>query len=227
MQAVRRLAERDTIHGQYGVCSLGGLLSDAKAVRRSLTRRVFVEDIACLGYNYAAIEDQYWQFMRAQEPGQAYFVPRHLHYEPSAQRHATFDWLSGTTAGSSRPDDLIREEVFETLERRLSRLDGVLEHVNVEIAHAATEFSRTGRALQQWNLDDAKDAVKELAQIAQLVGEWFCFSGIGSLLPHPQFDQFQHLEQPLFSGDRHQLQATWDGLEREIGQWHDVDPEAL
>ncbi|KLA94576.1 MULTISPECIES: hypothetical protein [Xanthomonas] len=227
MQGVRRLAERDTIHGQRGVCSIGGLLLDAKAVRQRITRRVFVEDIASLGYNYAAIEEQYRQFLRAQAPGQAHWVPRDYHYEPSAQRHAVFDWLSGTTPGTSTPDDLIREEVFDTLERRLARLDGVVEHVNVEIAHAATEFSRTGRALQQWNLDDAKGAIKELAQIAQLVGEWFCFSGIGSVLPHPQFDQFAHLDQPLFNGDRQQLQTTWDALEQEIRQWHDVDPRAL
>lgn len=227
MQGVRRLAERETIHGQRGVCSLGGLLMDARAVRQRVTRRVFVEDIAGLEYNYAATEGRYWRFLRAQAPGQAHWVPREYHYEPSVQRHAVFDWLSGTTPATSTPDDLIREEVFDTLDRRLARLDGVVEHVNVEIAHAATEFSRTGRALQQWNLDDAKGSIKELAQIAQLVGEWFCFSGIGTVLPHPQFDQFAHLDQPLFAGDRRQLQATWDGLEQEISQWHNVDPRTL
>ena len=227
MQSVRRLAERDTIHGAYGVCSIGGLLLDAKAIRQRVTRRVFVEDIAGLAYNYSAVEEQYWQFARAQPPVDAYLVPREYQYEPSAQRHAVFDWLSGTTSGTSAPDDLIREEVFDALERRLARLDGVVEHVNVEIAHAATEFSRTGRVLPRWNLDDAKDAIKELAQIAQLVGEWFCYSGIGSVLPHPSFDQFAHLDQPLFNGDTQQLQATWDGLEQEIRQWHDVGPRTL
>ncbi|WP_414491549.1 hypothetical protein [Stenotrophomonas maltophilia] len=227
MQGVRRLAERETIHGQYGVCSIGGLLKDAREVRHRITRRVFVEEIAGLAYNHAVVEERYRRFLHAQTPGQAYWVPREYHYEPSVQRHALFDWLSGATPGTSTPDDLIREDVFDTLERRLARLDGVVEHVNVEIAHAATEFSRTGRALQQWNLDDAKGAIKELAQIAQLVGEWFCFSGIGTVLPHPQFDQFAHLEQPLFTGDRRQLQANWDGLEQEISQWHNVDPRTL
>lgn len=228
MQGVRRLAERETIHGARGVCSLGGLIKDAKEVRHRLTRRVFVEDIAGLEYDFKAVEERYWAYVFAQPPGPGgFFVPRELDSDAPEQRHTVFNWLSGTTPETARPEDVIREEVFELLERRLARLDGVVQHVNVEIAHAATEFSRTGRVLQQWNLSDAKDAIKELAQIAQLVGEWLCFSGIGTVLPHPQFDQFANLNQPLFSGDTQALQEVWDGLEREIGQWHDVDVQAL
>lgn len=227
MQGVRRLAERESINGPRGVCSLGGLLQDVKAVRGRLTRRVFVEDIAGLPYNYEALDRREMDFLLAQPQGQAVWIPRDLDPDPSRRRHAVFDWLSGTTPQSSRPDDVIREEVFETLGRRLARLDGVVEHVNVEVAHAATEFSRTGRVLEQWNLNDAKDAIKELAQIAQLAGEWFCYSGIGTVLPHPQFDQFAHLDQPLFVGDVQPLQDTWDALESEISQWHDVDLETL
>ncbi|WP_312770147.1 hypothetical protein [Pseudoxanthomonas mexicana] len=227
MQGVRRLAERETIHGARGVCSIRGLLDDAKAVRHRITRRVFVEDIAGLDYNYVVTEDKYWQFMFSQPRGQGVWVPRELDADPSKQRHVLFDWLSGTTPQTSHPEDIIREDVFTSLEQRLARLDGVVEHVNVEIAHAATEFSRTGRALQNWNLTDAKDAIKELTQIAQFVGDWFCFSGVGTVLPHPQFDQFAYLDQPLFSDDRQLLQDTWDAMEQEISQWHDVDTGML
>ncbi|PZQ33283.1 MAG: hypothetical protein DI562_02115 [Stenotrophomonas acidaminiphila] len=227
MQGVRRLAERETIHGLRGVCSIGGLLKDARDARHQITRRVFVQDIAGLDYNYAVIEDRYWQFVLAKPHNQGVWVPREIDPDPSKERHALFDWLSGSTPATSHPDDVIREEVFDVLDQRLARLDGVVEHVNVQIAHAATEFSRTGRVLQQWNLDDAKAAIKELTQIAQLVGEWFCFSGVGTVLPHPQFDQFAHLDQPFFTGERGLLQATWDALEAEIGQWHDIDYRAL
>lgn len=225
MQGVRKLAERETIHGPRGVCSIGGLLQDAKDVRLRLSRRVFVEDIAGAEYNYRATEDRYWQWLFAGKQGPRW-VPAEYHYEISQQRHAVFDWLSGTAPSTSTPDDLIREQVFIDLEDRLKRLHGVVEHVNVTVAHAATEASREGRVLERWNLDDAKTAIKELAQIAEPVGSWFCFSGIGTVLPVPQFDQFEHLDQPLFQGDMEALRQIWSDLEEEMGHWHEIDPTA-
>jgi hypothetical protein len=227
MQGVRRLAEMEAINGPRGVCSLGGLIQDARAARGRLTREIFVKDIAGLDYNYEATRSRYWDFMQANAGGGAVWVPREFHYEASEQRHTEFDWLSGTTPSTSNPDDLIREEVFDALERRLAQLEGVVEHVNVEIAHAATEASRQGRVLDRFGLDDAKAAMKELAQIAELAGHWFCFSGIGTVLPTPQFDQFEHLDQPLFAGNTNDLQAIWDTLDEEISQWHTIDARAL
>lgn len=227
MQGVRRLAEREAINGPRGVCSLGGLIQDARFARNRLTRKVFVEDIAELPYNYEAVRDQYWQYLFQQPIGVADWIPREYHYEPSEQRHALFDWLSGTSPNTSTPDDLIREEVFDALEQRLARLEGVVEHVNVEIAHAATEASRHGRVLDRWGLNDAKAALKELAQIAELTGNWFCFSGIGTLLPTPQFNQFEYLDQPLFVGDMARLQEIWNAIDAEASDWHNVEPSDL
>lgn len=226
MQGVRRLVERETIHGPRGVCSLRGLIDDAKAIRHRLTRRVFVEEIAGLEYDHAAIEARYWQWMMAQPAGEAHWVPQEFHFERSRERHITFDGLSGTTPDTRSPDDVIREEVFAALEQRLSALDGVVDHVNVKIAHAATEFSRTGRVLPQWNLDDARNAIKELAQIAQHVGDWLCASGIGTVLPHPSFDLFAHLDQPLFVGDPQPLRDLWAKLDAEMSEWCRVDTKA-
>lgn len=227
MQGVRRLAEPGPIRGPRAVCSLGGLLQDARAARHGITRRVFVEDIAGLDYDFEAIEERHWAYVLAQrEPGYMN-IPRALDSEPSRQRHVLFDQLSGVLPENRTPDDLIKPEVFEGLHQRLARLDGVVHHVHVQIAHAGTQFSRTGRQLQQWNLTDARDSLKELAQIAQLAGDWFCYSGVGSILPHPQFDQFAHIDQALYTGDPAPLQAIWDNLEREMGQWHDVDLQAL
>ena len=227
MQGVRRLAECEAINGSRGVCSLGGLIQDTRAARGRLTRKVFVEEIAGLPYNYEVVRDQYWQYLFRQPAGVAHWIPREYHYEPSEQRHALFDWLSGTSPGTSTPDDLIREEVFDALEQRLARLGGVVDHVNVEIAHAATEASRHGRVLDRWGLGDAKAALKELVQIAELTGNWFCYSGIGTVLPTPQFNQFEHIDQPLFAGDMARLHEVWNGIEAEASDWHDVEPSDL
>lgn len=230
MQGIRRVAERLTIHGQYGVCSLGGLIQDVRAVREQLTREVFVRDIPALEYNYEATRARHWDFVWARhaagEKG-APWDPRDLKHGPAQQRHAEFDWLSGTTPGNSRPDDLIRPEVFDALEQRLRTLESVAEHVTTQIAHAATEASRQGRVLDQWGLVDAKEAIKQLAQVAELVGNWFCFSGIGTMLPNPLFDQFEYLDQPLFTGDTRDLQGVWDALSEEIGNWHTITAQDL
>lgn len=223
MQGVRKLAEKQPIHGPKAVCSIGGLLQDVHAVRHRLTRRVFVEDIAGAEYDYEATRARYWQWLMEGEPGPKW-VPREYHYEISEQRHQVFDWLSGTTPENRTPEDVIREQVFIDLEERLKQLDAVVEHVNVAVAHAATEASRAGRVLDRWNLGDAKNAIKELAQIAEVVGNWFCFSGVGTVLPVPQFDQFEHLDQPLYQGDVDRLREVWDGLSQEMEHWHEVDP---
>ncbi|MNC59057.1 hypothetical protein D3C75_1088360 [compost metagenome] len=56
------------------------------------------------------------------------------------------------------------------LESRLERLSSVIDHVNVDIAHAATEASRQERVLERWGLNDAKQAMREIAEVAHVVG---------------------------------------------------------
>lgn len=227
MQGVRRLVDRETIHGGRGVCSIAALVADVRSVRPKLSRRIFVEGIAGVDYNYAVLEAEELEFRVGHTPGQPIAFPQDAAPEPSIRRHQLFDWLSGTTPGTSHPDDLIRENVFDRLEARLAALDAIVDHVNVEIAHAATEFSRNGRVLERWNLTDAKNTLKELVQIAELVGEWFCYSGVGSVLPIPQFDQFAHLDKQFFVGDTLPLRQVWDTLGHEIATWHHIAPEDL
>jgi len=226
MQGVRRLVEIGPIEGPKGICSLGALIDDVRASRSKLTREVFVRDIAGLAYNYRAIQRQAEEYAHQQIANgiRSYWVPRELHHELSAQRHVLFDWLSGTEPGASCPNDVIREEVFNLLSAKLAGLANVLGHVNVDIAHAATEASREGRVLEKWGVPEARLALQQIAEVAEVVGNWFCFSGIGTVLPHPQFDQFAHIGAPLFDGDVTRLQAIWDDFEREAGQWHRVDP---
>lgn len=109
-------------------------------------------------------------------------------------------------------------------EFRLERLSSVIDHVNVEIAHAATEASRQGRVLERWGLIDAKHVMREIVEVAYVVGSWFCHSGAGTVLPVAQFDQFKHLDSPMFTGDRVRLEAVWAEFDREAQQWNQVDP---
>lgn len=226
MQGIRRLVEVEPIRGPRSVCSLGSLIADIRAPRGKLTRLVYVRDIAELNYNYHSTHAAYDTFAtdQLQQGKRSYWVPSKYHYELAVKRHEEFDWLSGVSAGASTPDDLIRIEVFDMLESRLGRLSSVIEHVNVDIAHAATEASRQGRMLERWGLADAKQALREIAEIAQVVDSWFCYSGAGTVLPAANFDQFAHLDSPLFQGDRAKLQEIWTDFDREAQSWHRVDP---
>ena len=227
MLAIRRLADRGPINGPKGVCSLYSLIADAQAARGRLTRRVFVEDIAGLEFDYAAQEERFWEYALAQGAEQAYYVPQDLHYELSKSRHQEFNWLSGTTDATATPDDLIRPEVFDRLLARLSQLDDIVNHAHVSIAHAATEASREGRMLASWKLDEAKAAAKELTQIAALAGRWLCYAGVGGILPTPQFDQFEHLDQQLFQGDAQTLRDVWQAFADDTESWSDIAAEDL
>lgn len=228
MQGVRRLVEKEPIRGPKSVCSLGGLIADVRASRARLTREVYVRDIACLEYNYfrtRAASDAYAR-EQLRQGNHSYWVPMKFHHELAKKRHEEFDWLSGVTESVSRPDDLIRVEIFDMLESRLERLSSVINHVNVDIAHAATEASRQGRVLELWGLTDAKQALREIAEVAQVVGNWFCYSGAGAVLPVAEFDQFEHLDSPLFIGDREKLEEVWTNFDHEMQQWHEVDPRS-
>lgn len=226
MQAVRRLVEREPIRGPHGVCSLGGLISDARSCRVRLTREVFVCEIAGLEYDFNKVRDAHEAFWTEQlrAGNHSIWVPREFQYEPSMQRHAEFNWLSGVSSEDMAPEDVIRDEVFDALDARLARLSTVMDHVNVEIAHAATEASSAGRVLERWGLPEAKQAVREIAEIAHVAGNWFCYSSAGTVLPHPQFDQFAHLDAPLYTGDRARLQQIWDDFADEAQSWHQVEP---
>lgn len=226
MQGIRRLVESGPIRGPKSVCSLGGLIADIRASRGKLTREVYVKDIACLEYNYLLTRTAHATYSHEQlsQGNRSYWVPIKYHDEPAMKRHNEFDWLSGVNAGASRPSDLIRVEIFDMLESRLNRLSSVLEHVNTNIAHAATEASRQGRVLERWGLSDAKQAVRDIAEVAQVVGTWFCYSGVGFVLPIAHFDQFKHLKSPLFNGDIAKLHEVWAEFDREAQEWHKVDP---
>ena len=224
--AIRRLVDRGPFNGPRGVNSLWALIQDVKANRENLTREVYVETIAGLPYEYEIIRDRYWEFVKAQPPG-VVRVPRDLWYEPSEQRHEEFDWLSGVASDLRSRNDLVRADIFTRLESRLGRLDQVANHATIYFAHAATEASRQGRVLDKWGPNEAKESLQRVAEVAEFVGRWFCFSGIGDILPTAQYDQFEFLDQPLWHGKRVQLQEQWNSFGEEVGRWPYIDNQAL
>ncbi|SFK77147.1 hypothetical protein [Lysobacter sp. cf310] len=222
---IRRLLDKYELDGRRGVNSLRAIVKDVRKCRERLTRRVFVEDIAGIGYDYVSMKARYEEYARRQSG--PFWVPLELRYEDSVRRHVEFDWLSGTSSAARSADDLISESVFDRLETRLAQLDRVAEHATLRHVHAATEASRAGRVLENWGLNDAFDALKLLVQTADLVGRWFCYSGTGNVLPHPNFDQFEFLDLPMFVGDRAVLERCWETFAEECARWPYIENDEL
>lgn len=218
VMAIRRLTDRGSISGPRGIYSLRSIIQDVRRHRDRLTRRVYVEVIAGQPYDYAEIQRRHWDYIFAQNAGLV-SVPRDLDFDTSRNRHIEFDWLSGIHEADRSPEDLIRQDVFDRLDARLSRLDTIAEHGTIYFAHAATRESREGRGLQNFNLQEAQDALRELAHVAEFVGRWFCGSGIGDILATPQFDQFEFLDRPLLTGSTTLLQRHWDRFADEVSSW--------
>lgn len=224
VMAIRRLTDRGSISGPWGIYSLRSIIRDARRHRERLTRRVYVEVIAGQPYDYAEIERRYWDYIITQGHGH---VPKELDFDTSRDRHIEFDWLSGIHEADRSPEDLIRQEVFDRLEDRLARLDTIADHGTIYFAHASTPESRAGRGLQNWNLQEAKEALRDLAHVAEFVGRWFCARGIDDILPTPQFDQFEFLDRPLLTGSTTLLQRHWDRFADEVSSWPYIENAEL
>lgn len=224
--AIRRLVDAGPLAGPLGVSSLRSILNDVKACRNRLTRRVYVEEISGLPYNYEVVRRDSWEYLLANGQNGAIWIPRDLQPEPSRQRHIEFDFLCHVTPGDSSPDDLISWDIFDRLEARLAEVDRIAEHATVYFAHASTAESRRGRHLDTFGPTDARAALKLLTETAELIGRWFLFEGVGSILPHPQYDQFAHLDRPILLGhDTTPLQLQWDEFAEEVGTWPMIENE--
>lgn len=226
--AFRRLVDTYGLDGSKGVYSLHSVLTDIERHRDAITRRNFIEAISGLPYDPGPVEQAHWDYVLAQPPNQAHWIPRELDATPIHLRHAQFDFLSGKHPDDRDPDDRIQARVFERLHARIASSEAIAEHVNVHYAHASTPESRQTRGLQQWNLDEAEAALKNLAETAELISRWFINEPLGPILATPQFDQFRHLDRPLMpTADMTPLQEEWDAFGDRSERWTNLEDTAL
>lgn len=226
--AIRKVTDRGPLRGPRGVVSLRSIARDVESEQRRFTRRAFVEDVAGAPYDYEEVERASWKYLAKHATGKAVWIPRELDPYPSIHRHAQFDYLSGVDASSRSETDLIRPEIFQRIEVRLSALDVIADHATIHFAHAATDESRVGRGLHSFATTDAMNALKQLAEIAELMGRWFANSGVGDVLAVPQFDQFAYLDRPILpTADSTEPRRLWDEIASQTAQWSQIADEDL
>lgn len=222
---IRRLLDRGGIKGKQGVYSLRSVIKDIEACRPSITRRVYVEWVCDARYDLEVLRQEQWESVQAaaRERRASWGDPELM---KSEWAHGHFDFLSWTTEENRSPEDLIDPTVFAKIEARLTALDGISDHVSSHVAHAGNKESREGKDLENFNILDAREVLKSLKQVADLVGVWFANEG-GAGLAVYQGDQFEGLDQPMVSAsDLKVLDEQWAEIDRDVAAWS-ISPEEL
>ncbi|WP_055661630.1 AbiU2 domain-containing protein [Roseibium aggregatum] len=220
---VRKLLDKGHLNGGKGVYSIRSVLDDISVCRPKLTRRVYVEQVRNCQYDLDALLAEHGERLRTAD-GRPTWVSKALIL--SEDCHKEFDFLSGTAPENRTSDDLIQEAIFERLELRLSNLERISAHVSTHVAHAGNRQSREGKSLDEFDIRDARVAMKELKQLADLVGVWFANEGGAGLATYIG-DQFEGLDNALIATiDLDKLEENWRSIDHDISSWR-LSPEDL
>jgi len=243
--SVRRLTDRPHKGTRPGrqVVSLGRVLDDLTTHRQLITREHYVAHDG-LPYDFEAVRDRFFEAAaRAGGVQPDYLDTKGPNaFDMARTCHESFDRLSGVSAENRRRNDLIRPEVLEALSAAIDKsgYGDVVEYGNKFIAHAADEHSRSSLSEDQRGITLQKitECYMSLCQVAQAISSivlWDCSHG---LVPTPQYDPFEHLDEPWLPREgvvslieiRKELVANveawtggdqWDGFLRSI-----TDPPA-
>ncbi|ACM35478.1 MULTISPECIES: hypothetical protein [Rhizobium/Agrobacterium group] len=214
---VRRLLDKGAIKGGQGVYSIRAVLEDIKACRAKLPRRVYVEVLRDCRYDLAKLEEEHWETLKAANGKPVWGDPA---LSLSQMAHQHFDILSGISADNRGPNDLISGDIFDRLENRLAALDRINDHVSSHLAHAGNRESRQGKLLDEFDIRDSRETLKELVQAAHLVGVWFANEGGAGLATYIG-DQFEGLDTALvFPEDMSDLKKNWEAIRHDVDSWH-------
>lgn len=217
--AIRRLLDPTAIAGDRGVYSLRSVLKDIEACGPKISRRIYVEAIWDADYDLDALEAANWEELReAAKLGKAVWADPKLLRGRMAHEH--FDFLSNATAENRSESDLLEVSIVQKAETRLAKLNSIKEHVTVHLAHAGNTTSREGKILDNFGIREARECLKELKEVADLVGMWFCRAS-GAGLAHFMGDLFEGLDIPMIETDKvPELEKVWREIDQEVSTWH-------
>lgn len=218
----RRLLDKAPIKGSKGVYSIRSVVRDVKESQSWLTRRIYVEKVFDAQYDLDRLQEQHDRLVATADG--PVWGSREL--RKSKVAHCHFDVLSGVPVSERNPGDLTSDTIFEKIEVRLASLDRIAEYVSSHVAHAGNKQSRQDRELGDFDIRDAEKTLRQLKEIADLVGVWFANQG-GAGLSTYLGDQFDGLDHPVVdTADLADLSEQWRLIDREIAEWS-IGPEDL
>jgi len=214
--AIRRLMDK----GRNRI-SLYRLVVDVRSNRELLTR----ENIVCfdgLPFDHEAVEAREWAEMT---PGVRWghtTGPRA--WSTSERLHRKFDRVSGHHHPNRSRSDTIPKATLSGLEQLLlsSGAARIAEWSHAYLAHAGAPFDREAVKSVAIANGTVAAAIRDLALITEYVSSQILWIGgyRGALMPTPQFDVFEKLENPV-ADDAGQQEAAlvWERKRRE---WDDA-----
>jgi len=220
--AIRRLLDRSK-----DVFSLRRLLDDIGKHRPLITREIYVCNDG-LPYDSEA-----WQSLPLGVEGKIWGIeaPEFGKYLSSRVRHETFDHLSGVSATARQRGDLIREVVFQKLNKWLtnSSAEKLIRLSNKFFAHAATQDSRGSLAYSGIALADVDEVQRALVRVERAITDLLLFIGVHrDVVPMPPLGLLKGLEHPYASAASiTKMDQLWDQLVAERNQWAKGITEAL
>ncbi len=211
----RRLLDNRALKGESGVYSIRAVVKDVEDCRCWLNREIYVEHVHGAEYDIKRLHEEHDKKLATNEG--PVWASRDL--IDSERAHKCFDELSGVTPPDRCRSDLIDPAIFAKFKARLAGLEGIVDHVNTHVAHAGNKESRESKALENFDIRDARTTLKQLKEISTLVGVWFADEGSGDLALSLD-DKFEGLDRPIVSGDEIKtLENRWQTMESEIAGW--------
>lgn len=220
--AIRRLLDKRT-----DVISLRRLLNDIHSCRDLVTREIYVS------HNGVPYDPDSWQQLARDIEHQIWGIhaPGLSQYLASKYRHETFDLLSGVDASDRQRGDLVREEVFQTLNAWLDNSPAAhfttLSHKF--FAHAADMQSLGALKYSGIKLDDVAAAQRAIIRVERAITDEILFvAEPHEVVPTMPLGLFQKLQFPYCTMDSiAEMDKFWDALTKERNQWRNGISEEL
>lgn len=201
---VRRLVDKSTMHGEYGVYSLGVLINDIENRKGELTRRAFL-DLHSMPYDYSEIQKRERDYIFARGFDENPSIdPSEFDWQKIEDAHSQFDRLSGVKSEERSPDDRIKQQVINGLRAQLSKCDPIVKHVDKYIAHSSTPESRSTILDSRVTLAQVWEAQRILFEIANFL-RGILFLDDNMPLPVESYSFYIHWDKALFRENEQNL----------------------
>jgi len=228
--SIRRLIERTSLQGKYGVYSIGALIKDIKKYRSELTREKYFK-LRGLPYDYESIKqielEQEKNDLKNEGKNLFYFGKPEFDWENILHNHIIFDHLSMKNADERNPDDLISEQFINKLNEKLEECKKLEIFVNKFIAHSATVESR---------LETLPDSSITFGQLWETQKTLYLLTNLLSIslfgtelivLPLSLPPSLESLDEYVFGQEDSLIQKTFAEYQNETEKWRIEDTEKI
>jgi hypothetical protein len=214
--AIRKLLDK-----RPDVISLRRLLDDIHNNRSLITREVYVS------HNGVPYNPDSWKQLPPRVEYQIFGIhaPGLSHHLASKHRHETFDLLAGVKSSLRQREDLIRDEIFQTLNSWLNSSPAVhfitLSHKF--FAHAADMKSLGSLKYSGIKLEDVASTQRAIIRVERAITDEILFvAEAREVVPMPPLGLFQKLQFPYSPVESiPDMENMWDLLTEERNKWRD------